>query len=71
VGTGSGRWVFEVAEEFPNAKVSGIDLSPICSDGISPKNAEFRVMDLTQGLQYPSSSIDLVHSRLAYSFSLI
>jgi hypothetical protein len=71
VGTGSGRWVFEVAEEFPNAKVTGIDLSPICSDELSPKNVEFRVMDLTQGLHFPSSSTDLVHSRLAYCFSLM
>lgn len=64
VGTGSGRWVLEVAKEFPSAGVCGIDLSPIRTDETFPKNAEFRVMDLTQGLKFTSCSVDLVHSRL-------
>jgi tRNA G46 methylase TrmB len=61
VGTGSGKWVLEVAKQFPSAMVCGIDLSPIRVE--CPKNAMFRVMDLTQGLKFPNSSTDLVHSR--------
>lgn len=63
VGTGSGRWVLEIAQEFPSAQVWGIDLSPIRTDKSFPTNAGFKVMDLTQGLKFPTSSTDLVHSR--------
>jgi ubiquinone/menaquinone biosynthesis C-methylase UbiE len=63
VGTGSGRWVIEVADQFPSAKVCGVDLSPIHLDENDPKNAEFVVMDLTEGLKFEEGSVDLVHSR--------
>jgi ubiquinone/menaquinone biosynthesis C-methylase UbiE len=63
VGTGSGRWVIEVATDFPSARVCGIDLSPIFKEKNSPPNSEFLVMDLTCGLNFPEESTDLVHSR--------
>ena len=63
MGTGSGRWVIEVADQFPSAKVCGVDLSPIGLDETGPKNAEFFVMDLTQGLKFEEGCVDLVHSR--------
>ena len=55
--------MLEVAQEFPSAQVCGGDLSPTRIDSSSQNNAQFRVMDLTQGLKFPSSSTDLVHSR--------
>jgi ubiquinone/menaquinone biosynthesis C-methylase UbiE len=63
VGTGSGRWVIEVAEAFPRAAVIGTDLSPIQPVDDVPHNAEFLVMDLTEGLDFDEGSTDLVHSR--------
>ena len=63
VGAGSGRWVAEVAEEFPSATVTGLDLSPIDPPGNVPKNCEFMVGDLTHGLKFDDRSLDLVHSR--------
>ena len=63
VGAGSGRWVVEVAEEFPSATVTGLDLSPIDPPGNAPKNCEFMVDDLTDGLKFDDGSLDLVHSR--------
>lgn len=62
VGAGSGRWVVEVAEQFPFAHVYGIDLSPIEPTN-APVNAEFIVMDLTKGLEFDDRSTDFVHSR--------
>jgi ubiquinone/menaquinone biosynthesis C-methylase UbiE len=62
VGTGTGLWVIEVAEEFPTTMVYGIDLSPIQQTSI-PSNAQFRVMDLNEGLGFDDGSTDLVHSR--------
>ena len=63
IGTGSGRWVVEVAEEYPLALVYGTDLSPIQPRDDLPENAEFRLMDVTEGLDFKSASTDLVHSR--------
>ena len=62
VGTGSGAWCVEVANQFPNADVCGLDLSPIHRKEI-PKNCHFVVGDLNDGLKFDDSSTDLVHSR--------
>jgi ubiquinone/menaquinone biosynthesis C-methylase UbiE len=65
VGTGSGRWVVEVAEECPNARVTGIDLAyPIFEEVLPPANTAFVVGDVTRGIIFPDESVDLVHSRL-------
>ena len=62
VGTGSGRWVIEVADQLSTARVCGIDISPVQPIDV-PVNAEFIVMDLTDGLDFSDGSTDLVHSR--------
>lgn len=63
VGTGSGRWAIEVADEFENATVTAMDLSPVDPVYEIPENCEFIVGDLTQGLSFHDASLDLVHSR--------
>jgi len=63
LGTGSGRWCFEVAEQFPDAQVVGIDLSPVQPTAV-PENCEFIVADFTEGLEFDTGSLDFVHSRL-------
>jgi methylase of polypeptide subunit release factors len=62
LGTGSGKWVIEVAKELPSTRVIGIDLSPI-QPTLVPTNAEFLVEDVIQGISLSDSSTDLVHSR--------
>jgi tRNA G46 methylase TrmB len=62
IGTGSGRWVVEVASAFPESHIIGTDISPIQSTDV-PQNCEFLVMDLNDGLDFDDGSIDLVHSR--------
>ena len=62
VGTGSGAWCVEVAGEYPQTTVRGIDLSPV-QPSFVPENCEFIVMDLTQGLDFDEGNHDLVHSR--------
>ena len=44
VGTGTGRWAIEMADEFPQAQVIGTDLSPI-QPTIVPPNVRFYVED--------------------------
>jgi trans-aconitate methyltransferase len=64
VGTDSGLWVLEVAKEFPGTRVTGIDLAyPVFEkDELSPKNAALVVSDVTQGIEVPDGTVDLVHS---------
>ena len=62
VGTGSGAWCVEVANQFPTANVCGLDLSPIHRADV-PENCRFVVGDLNEGLKFDDASMDLVHSR--------
>jgi ubiquinone/menaquinone biosynthesis C-methylase UbiE len=62
IGTGSGKWVLEVAAEYPSTRVIGMDLSPIEPTTV-PTNAEFIVEDVNQGTGLSDASTDLVHSR--------
>ncbi|KAK2026878.1 methyltransferase domain-containing protein [Colletotrichum zoysiae] len=45
VGTGTGIWAQDYADEHPEARVIGVDLSPIQSDFVSP-NCSFEVDDI-------------------------
>jgi len=63
VGTGSGRWPLEVADQYPSTRVIGLDLSPI-QPTVVPNNLEFLVEDVTGGIGLSDASTDLVHSRL-------
>ncbi|RPB18879.1 S-adenosyl-L-methionine-dependent methyltransferase, partial [Terfezia boudieri ATCC MYA-4762] len=66
LGTGTGLWVMEMAEKFPNAKVIGNDLSPIQPTWVPP-NAEFEVDDYTRDWVHPSNSFDFIHARALYA----
>jgi ubiquinone/menaquinone biosynthesis C-methylase UbiE len=68
VGTGSGAWCVEVANQFPTANVFGLDLSPIHRKD-TPENCQFMVGDLNEGIAFDTDSVDLVHSRYDLSFS--
>jgi len=64
IGTGSGAWAIEVADEYPTASVIGMDLSPVQPLEV-PMNCEFRVGDLNTDLDhFDDGSTDLIHSRL-------
>lgn len=62
VGSGTGRWVQEMAQQFPNARVTGIDVvsTPPCAN----INAHFVQQDILKGLPFASASFDYLHSRL-------
>ena len=57
--------MLEVAKEFPEARVTGIDLAyPVFEiDELSPENATFVVGDVTERIDVPDGTVDLVHSR--------
>ncbi|RMY99281.1 hypothetical protein D0862_07196 [Hortaea werneckii] len=68
IGTGTGIWAMDVADDFPNSQVIGIDLSPIQPTAVPP-NLEFQVMDGDEPWDF-GQRFDLVHTRLMNGFSI-
>lgn len=70
LGCGPGGWVLDAAFALPNAEVEGIDISRVMVDYANARartqhlsNASFGVMDITQPLDFPDASFDLVNAR--------
>ncbi|KAI0108965.1 S-adenosyl-L-methionine-dependent methyltransferase [Nemania sp. FL0031] len=61
LGTGTGIWAIEVAEQYPSASVLGIDLSPI-QEAWWPPNCKFLIDDVEDTWEN-GSDWDLVHLR--------
>ncbi|PWW72489.1 S-adenosyl-L-methionine-dependent methyltransferase [Tuber magnatum] len=62
IGTGTGAWAIEMAEEFPDARVIGNDLSRI-QPPWAPKNCEFEIDDVESDWTYPENHFDFIHLR--------
>ncbi|KAF2195905.1 S-adenosyl-L-methionine-dependent methyltransferase [Zopfia rhizophila CBS 207.26] len=65
VGTGTGIWAIDFADEFPSAEVIGTDLSPI-QPSFVPPNLRFEVDDCTEPWVFRKESFDFVHVRSLY-----
>ncbi|KAG8919177.1 hypothetical protein FRC00_011656, partial [Tulasnella sp. 408] len=65
IGTGSGKWVTDMAKEFPHAEVVGLDLAPVNLSSEAPPNCRFIVGDCNTWLDDPSfeSAFDMIHAR--------
>lgn len=61
LGTGTGIWAMEVAEQVPSARVLGIDLSPIQPEWV-PNNCNFQIWDFEDGWEF-ERRFDLIHGR--------
>ena len=68
VGTGTGIWAMDVADDHPNARVIAIDLSPIQPTSVPP-NLEFEVMDADEEWDF-TEKFELVHTRYMNGFSI-
>lgn len=63
IGTGTGIWAIEFADEFPSALVIGTDLSPI-QPGFVPPNVKFYVDDFESSWEFPEvGEFDYIHWR--------
>ena len=63
VGTGTGIWAIEIADEFPEATVIGTDLSPIQPAWVPP-NCRFYVDDAEAQWTFPPEEhFDFIHGR--------
>ncbi|KAE9569533.1 hypothetical protein CGMCC3_g14312 [Colletotrichum fructicola] len=68
IGTGTGIWAIDFADEFPSAEVIGVDLSPMQPEWI-PTNCKFEIDDLEKDWQF-SRPFDFIMCRgMAGSFS--
>ncbi len=61
VGTGTGIWAIDFADEHPEAEVLGVDLSPI-QPRFVPPNLRFEVDDSEDTWTF-SQKFDFIHSR--------
>ncbi|WP_052890804.1 class I SAM-dependent methyltransferase [Thermogemmatispora carboxidivorans] len=64
VGCGTGQWAFELAQQFPQAQVIGLDLEQVKAATSPPPNYRFVQGDILQGLPFDNDSFDFVHQRL-------
>ncbi len=71
VGCGTGRWPIEMAEQFPNANVVGVDIVPPPTEAERPDRANrrpdnfaFIQGNILQGLPFANNTFDFVHMRL-------
>ncbi|KAK0735928.1 S-adenosyl-L-methionine-dependent methyltransferase [Schizothecium vesticola] len=62
VGTGTGIWAIDFADEFPSASVIGFDISPIQPAWVPP-NLRFEIDDAQLPWTYPADHFDFVHLR--------
>lgn len=62
VGTGTGIWAIDFADEFPRAQVTGVDLSPI-QPGFAPPNAVFEIADVEDSWTF-NVKFDFIYSRM-------
>ncbi|KAF5494145.1 Secondary metabolism regulator LAE1 [Colletotrichum siamense] len=61
VGTGTGLWAIDFADEHPDAEVLGTDLSPVHTTHVPP-NAKFEIDDVEEPWTY-SQPFDYIHVR--------
>ncbi|XEU97659.1 hypothetical protein FSHL1_002945 [Fusarium sambucinum] len=62
VGTGTGLWAMDFADENPSASVIGVDLSPIQSPFVPP-NLSFQVDDIEEPWTF-NVKFDFIYSRM-------
>ncbi|CAG8474097.1 5886_t:CDS:2 [Paraglomus brasilianum] len=64
VGCGSGTWILEMANLYPQSTFIGVDIASIFPpDSTKPHNAGFLQCNILNGLPFPGDTFDFVHIR--------
>ena len=67
IGTGTGIWALDMAEQYPNATIIGTDLSPVQPEMV-PDNVHFEIDDVeAPNWNWPENHFDYIHSRFMLS----
>ncbi|KAG8898810.1 hypothetical protein FRC00_002296 [Tulasnella sp. 408] len=65
IGTGSGAWAIDMAKQFPEANVLGVDIVlPNVSETRRPSNCQFKLADVNKDMRTFEPVYDVVHWRL-------
>lgn len=64
VGTGTGIWPVEMSRLFPQAHITGVDVSSSSFQYSSTAMYTFMLGDVLQGLPFPEKQFEFVHQRL-------
>ena len=64
VGCGTGLWLREMAQQFPHAQLTGLDLDLSSVKNGHPTNCQFLTGNILQGLPFSDGRFDFVHQRL-------
>ncbi|RKP25881.1 S-adenosyl-L-methionine-dependent methyltransferase [Syncephalis pseudoplumigaleata] len=67
VGAGTGTWALEMAAEYPQCEITGIDISNIQPQAVLPRNVQFEIMNVLHGMAYNDNRFDYVHMRFISS----
>lgn len=75
IACGPGAWVLDVARQYPEMRLVGIDISQlmieyanVLADSQGEIQARFQIMDATKPLLFPDASFDLVNGRILTGF---
>jgi ubiquinone/menaquinone biosynthesis C-methylase UbiE len=63
IGSGTGIWGYDMAREFPQAHIYGLDLEAV-EKADAPSNTHFVRGNVLQGLPFQPNQFDFVHQRL-------
>lgn len=62
IGTGTGIWAIDMADKFPHAEVTGVDIAPT-QPPLAPPNCYFEIDDIEEDWPYQPNHFDFVHGR--------
>jgi cyclopropane fatty-acyl-phospholipid synthase-like methyltransferase len=62
LGTGTGIWAIDFADQYPSAMVIGTDLSPIQPTWVPP-NLKFEIEDFIDEWTFKPDEFDYIHMR--------
>ncbi|KAK7403800.1 hypothetical protein QQX98_010442 [Neonectria punicea] len=65
VGTGTGIWAIDIADEYPSAEVLGFDISAVQPSWVPP-NCSFQIDDAQLDWTFKPNEYDLIHMRYLY-----
>jgi len=65
LGTGTGIWAIDFADEFPFAAVTGTDLSPIQPSWVPP-NVRFEIEDFNDEWTFRANYFDYIHLKCLF-----
>ncbi|KAF6839668.1 methyltransferase domain-containing protein [Colletotrichum musicola] len=63
IGSGTGNWAVEMAQQYPLARIMGVDMSAALLPTSVPPNVVFEVEDATDPWAREQNSLDFVHMR--------